>query len=59
MTYDLALQPHASQFKVKVNSHIKNHGQTVQTGQYPDSNGQIDATKRITSPASWSINIQS
>jgi len=45
LTYDPDLQSHASQ----------GHGQMVQTGERPQTNGQMDATKRIIFPAMWSI----
>ena len=49
--------------KVKVDPYAKNQGQTVQTGECPQTNGRthtrthMDATKRIISPARRSINI--
>ena len=49
--------------KIKVDPHAKNQGQksTDQTGERPQTNGRTqtqthtDATKRIISPATWSI----
>jgi len=43
--------------KIKVDPHTKNQGQTVQTGEHPQTNGWMDATKRIIAPATRSINI--